>query len=195
MRRLGRARATAGARATRHDPYLITVPGRIDRHTRLSDPAPSIECMTTVAEDRVPVARLREGSPIEGVFACTRKDRMTGRNGTTYLAIELRDRTGALPARVFRDADFHAGRFDRGDLVRVSGRVERFREELQAELREIARVEDGAFDPAEFLPAAYRDIEELDGFLEHLAREVHDPALAAVVQSFTSDDAFRAEFR
>ena len=120
---------------------------------------------------------------------------MTARNGSTYLAIELRDRTGSIPARIFRDADFLAGRFERGDLVRVSGRVERFREELQAELRDIARVEDGTFDAAEFLPAAYRDVEELDGFLEHLAREVHDPELARVVQSFMGDGAFREQLR
>src|SRR3954470_21843917 len=120
--------------------------------------------MATVAEERIPVAQLRTGGPIEGVFACTRKDRMTARSGSTYLALELRDRTGAIPARAFRDADFLAGRFDRGDLVQVSGRVERFRDELQAELRDIERVAE-PFDPADFLPAAYRDIEELDGFL------------------------------
>ena len=45
--------------------------------------------------------------------------------GSPDLALELRDRTGSLPARVFRDADFLAGRFERGDLVRVQGRVER----------------------------------------------------------------------
>jgi 3'-5' exoribonuclease len=142
----------------------------------------------------MPVARLRPGSPIDGVFACTRKDRITARSGSTYLALELRDRTGSIPARAFRDADFLAGRFDRGDLVRVSGRVERFRDEIQAELRDIERVAE-PFDPADFLPAAYRDIEELDGFLEHLAREVHDVELAAVVQSFMGDEAFRSEFR
>src|SRR5919205_2445860 len=104
---------------------------------------PEDGAMATAAEERVPIARLRAGSPIEGVFACTRKDRMTARTGTTYLALELRDRSGAIPARVFRDADYLAGRFERGDLVSVSGRVERFRDELQAELREIARIEPG----------------------------------------------------
>jgi 3'-5' exoribonuclease len=151
--------------------------------------------MPVAAEERVPVARLREGSPIEGVFACTRKDRMTAKTGTAYLALELRDRTGTIPARVFRDADFAAGRFERGDLVHVAGRVERFRDELQAELREVRRVDPGAFDPAEFLPVAYRDMEELDGFLEHLAREVHDPLLRGVLDRFLSDDSFREEFR
>src|SRR3954451_12459404 len=114
--------------------------------------------------ERIPIARLRAGTPIEGIFACTRKDRMTAKTGSAYLAIELRDRSGAIPARAFRDADFLAGRFERGDLVQVSGRVERFRDELQVELRDIRRVEDGSADPAEFLPVAYRALDELDGF-------------------------------
>jgi 3'-5' exoribonuclease len=151
--------------------------------------------VTTVAEERIPIARLRAGSPIEGVFACTRKDRMTARTGSAYLAIELRDRSGAIPARAFRDADYLAGQFDRGDLVRVSGRVERFRDELSAELTSIARADAGDADPAEFLPAAYRDVEELDGFVEHLGREVYDPGLRKLVDSFLGDAAFRAEFR
>jgi 3'-5' exoribonuclease len=129
------------------------------------------------------------------VVACTRKDRMTARTGTAYLAIELRDSTGALPARAFRDADFLAGQFERGDLVHVSGRVERFRDELQAELTSIKRADAAAADPTEFLPTAYRDLEELDGFLEHLGREVYDPGLRALVDSFMGDDAFRSELR
>jgi 3'-5' exoribonuclease len=151
--------------------------------------------VTTAAEERVPIARLRAGSPIEGVFACTRKDRMTARTGTAYLAIELRDSSGAIPARAFRDADYLAGQFERGDLVRVSGRVERFRDELNAELTSIARVEAGSVDPAEFLPVAYRDLDELDGFLEHLGREVYDPGLRRLVDAFLGDAAFRAELR
>ena len=72
--------------------------------------------------------------------------------------------------------------------------MERFRDELQVELRSIRRAEDAA-DPAEFLPVAYRDMEELDGFLEHLAREVYDPDLRALLDSFLGDEPFRADFR
>ncbi len=149
--------------------------------------------MPTVAEDRPTVASLRAGTEVDAVFACARKDRLTARSGSVYLALELRDRTGSIPARAFRDADFLAGRFERGDLVRVAGKVDRFRDELQVEVRSIAR-EDG-LDPAVFLPIAYRDLEELDGFLEHLAREVHDPVLARLVASFLGDDEFREAFR
>ena len=141
------------------------------------------------------VAELRAGGEVDGIFACSRKDRLTTKAGTPYLAVELRDRTGAIPARAFRDADFLAAGFERGDLVRVRGRVERFRDELQVELRSIVRVQEGDADPAEFLPVAYRDMEELDGFLEHLAREVHDGDLRALLDLFLGDDAFRAELR
>ena len=148
--------------------------------------------MATV-EQTTQVAELRAGTEVEGVFACSRKDRLTAKSGTPYLAVELRDRTGAIQGRAFRDADFLAGQFERGDLVAVSGRVERFREELQVELRSIRRAE-GA-DPAAFLPTAYRDLDELDGFLEHLAREVYDPDLRALLDAFLGDEAFRSELR
>jgi 3'-5' exoribonuclease len=141
------------------------------------------------------VAELRAGGEVEGVFACTRKHRLTARNGSPYLAVELRDRTGAIPGRAFRDADFLAGQFERGDLVSVRGRVERFRDELQIDLMAIRRTDHAAADPAEFLPVAYRDVDELDGFLEHLAREVYDHDLRRLLDSFLGDAAFRADFR
>ena len=151
--------------------------------------------MATAASQAPTIAELREGGEFEGVYACSRKDRLTARNGTTYLAIELRDRSGAIPARAFRDADFLAGQFERGDLVRAAGRVERFRGELQAELSSIGRVAPGAADPADFLPVAYRDVDELDGFLEHLAREVYDRDYRVLLEAFLGDTAFRADLR
>src|SRR3954462_12704275 len=112
------------------------------------------------------VAGLRAGDELDAVLACSRKDRLLARSGAPYLALELRDRTGAIAGRAFRDADVLAGRFERGDLVRVVGRVERFRDEAQVEVEGIRRAEESEADPAAFLPVAYRDLDELDGFLE-----------------------------
>ena len=89
------------------------------------------------------IATLSPGDEVDAVFACTRKDRLTARTGTTYLALQLRDRTGTIEARAFRDADLLAGRFERGQLVRVRGRVERFRDELQLDVSAIARAAGG----------------------------------------------------
>lgn len=141
------------------------------------------------------VAELTPGRSFSGRYACLRKDRLTARNGAPYLSLELRDRTGTIPARVFRDADRLGAGFEQGDVVAVRGRVERFRGRLVAELDRVARVEGEAVDPSEFLPAAYRDRDELEGFLEHLAREVHDPPLRAVVDAVLFRDPVATEVR
>jgi 3'-5' exoribonuclease len=141
------------------------------------------------------VATLRCDEDVDAVFACTRKERQISRAGSPYLTLELRDSTGAVLARAFRDADVLAGRFERGELVRVRGRVQRFRDELQIDVRAIERAEGHDADPARFLPTAYRDREELEGFLEHLAREVYAPALKALLETLLGDESLREQIR
>jgi 3'-5' exoribonuclease len=149
--------------------------------------------MAPAQQTMVAVSALRPGQDVFGVFACTRKDRLKTRTGSPYLALELRDRTGTLTARAFQNADALAGRFERGDVVRVRGRVERFRDELVLELVDIARADD--VDPARFLPTAYRDLDELDGFLEHLAGEVYDRGYAQLLSGLLGDPSLRAHWR
>ncbi len=141
------------------------------------------------------IATFRAGDVVRGVYACVRKDRLTARTGSTYLALELRDRTGTIGGRIFKDADVAAGRFERGDLVRVQAKVERFRDELQLDVAQIAKATAQEGDPAAFLPVAYRDMEELDGFLEHLAREVHDPGYRGLLERLLVDEALRTALR
>ncbi len=141
------------------------------------------------------VAALQPGRPLSGRFAVVRKDRQISRKGTPYLALELRDRSGSIPARIFREADRLGARFERGDAVEVRGRVERFRGELQAEVTALRRLEPGGFDPAEFLPVAYRSPDDLEGFFEHLCREVHDPGLRRVVTDVSFSEPVAAELR
>jgi 3'-5' exoribonuclease len=139
------------------------------------------------------VSSLRPGEDVEGVFACVRKDRLLTRTGSPYLVLELRDRTGTLPARAFQNADALGARFERGDVVRVVGRVERFRDELTLEVTDIARTD--AVDPARFLPSAYRDLDELDGFLEHLSREVYDRGFRGLLDRLLGDGELRTAWR
>ena len=153
-----------------------------------AEPAPEPQAPPAIGE-------LRPGQRFEGRYACARKDRLTARNGSVYLALELRDRTGAISARVFRDVDRLGLRFEAGDAIAVRGKADRFRGELVAEVDDIRRLEPREFDPAEFLPAAYRSVEELEGFLEHLLGEVHDPALRAVATALVAEGPYAEGFR
>jgi 3'-5' exoribonuclease len=148
-----------------------------------------------VKDDAITVATLRVGEQIDGVFACSRKERQISKSGTPYLTVELRDHTGAIVGRAFRDADLLAGRFERGELVHVRGRVESFREQPQIELHAIARANGEEADPVAFLPVARRDLEELEGFLEHLAREVYEPGLRELLERLLGEQELRVELR
>jgi 3'-5' exoribonuclease len=75
----------------------------------------------------------------------------------------------------------------------VLGRVERFRDRLQLEVRSLEAAEDA--DPADFAPALRRDAAELDGFLEFLAAEVAHPGLRATVARFVDDEVMRKGLR
>lgn len=141
------------------------------------------------------IATLRAGDAVDAVFACTRKERLLTRSGDPYLALELGDQGGTVKARAFRDADLLAGRFERGDLVRVKGRAELFRDELQLSVQEIAKVELSEQDATRFLPVSKRDLDELEGFYEQLAREVYDPGLAALLGRLLADEELRAGLR
>jgi 3'-5' exoribonuclease len=141
------------------------------------------------------IASLQPGRPLTGSYAVLRKDRQISRKGTPYLSLELRDRSGRIEARIFREADQMGARFERGDAIEVRGKVERYRGELQAEITALRKLKPGSFDPTEFLPIAYRSPDDLGGFFEHLCREVHDPDLQQVVSAVVEGEPVATELR
>ena len=49
---------------------------------------------SATTEDAQTVATLRAGGEVDGVFACTRKERQMTKAGAPFLTVELRDSTG-----------------------------------------------------------------------------------------------------
>jgi 3'-5' exoribonuclease len=139
------------------------------------------------------IAELAEDRIVEGVYAVARKQRLRTRNGSSYLALELADPSGRIEARVWNDVDLLDGRFAEGDAVHVLGRVERFRDRLQLEVRSLEAAPDQ--DAAALTPSLRRDPDELDGFLEFLAGEIAHPGLKATVTRLFADDALRGSLR
>jgi 3'-5' exoribonuclease len=140
----------------------------------------------------VTIAELAEDRVVEGTFAVARKQRLRTRSGSPYLALELVDPSGRIDARVWSDVDLLDKRFHEGDAVHVLGRVERFRDRLQLEVRTLEHAE---ADPATLVPEGRRDVEELDGFFEFLASEISHPELRALVGRFVGDAVFRERLR
>jgi 3'-5' exoribonuclease len=139
------------------------------------------------------IAELAEERVVEGVYGVARKQRLRTRGGASYLALELVDPSGRIDARVWHDVELLDARFAEGDAVRVLGRVEKFRDRLQVDVRTLEAAPDA--DPAALAPALWRDADELDGFLEFLAGEIAHPGLRGTVGRFLSDNVLRTSLR
>ena len=124
------------------------------------------------------VADLAENRVVDGVYAVLKKEKLRTRGGAPYLALELSDATGRIAGRVWSDVELLDARFAEGDAVHVLGRVEKFRDRLQLEVRALEPAE---ADPATLAPTLRRDAEELEGFLVFLASEIHDEVLRELV--------------
>ncbi|MGH3001537.1 MAG: HD domain-containing protein [Gaiellaceae bacterium] len=135
------------------------------------------------------IAELAEDRVVEAVYAVRTKRKLRTRGGASYLALELVDPTGRIEARVWNDVELLDGRFAEGDAVRVLGRVERFRDRLQLDVRSLEAAE---ADPAALTPVIRRDADELEGFLEFLSSEVSHAGLSATVRSVLAERDLRA---
>jgi 3'-5' exoribonuclease len=136
------------------------------------------------------IAELAADQVVEGVFAVARKRRLRTRSGSPYLALELVDPSGRIEARVWNDVELLDARFGEGDAVRVLGRVERFRDRLQLDVRSIEAAPTA--DPAALAPALRRDGDELQGFLEFLCDDIAHTGLRETARRVLADCDLRA---
>ena len=122
------------------------------------------------------ISELTEDRVVEGVFAVESKRKLRTKCGR---AVPRRSSssipTGTIEARVWKDVELLDGRFGEGDAVRVLGRVEKFRDRLQLDVRTLEAAD---VDPASLTPALRRDAEELAGLPRVPHRRVTHPGLA-----------------
>ena len=136
---------------------------------------------------------LRAGDEVDAVFALHAQGSPDRAHGSAYLALELRDRTGTIPARASATPT-SPRRSSTGRPRQGAGPGGPLPRRAAAGAHRSSAPTPGGRDPADFLPMAYRDLDELDGFLEHLAARSR-PGLRGLLGAFLDDAAFRAAFR
>jgi 3'-5' exoribonuclease len=136
------------------------------------------------------VQHLTDGETVDEVYLVSDKQMRANRNGNLYLQIELRDRTGAMSARLWNANESLFRSFDEGDLLRVRGRVQLFQGALQMILSHISPVETEKVDLADFLPHSEQDISKLLERLRQVLSRMSNHHLRALVECFLMDDQF-----
>ena len=137
---------------------------------------------------------LEPGEEVKSVFMVTRKELRKTKAGAPYLALELVDRSGRIDARMWDGVGRYKGSFSEKDYVAVSGRVDKYRDQLQVVVNSLRRCDDDEVDAEDFLRVVETDRVALEGELRSAAEETRDPHLRALLLAFLNDPAFMRRF-
>jgi 3'-5' exoribonuclease len=140
------------------------------------------------------VQELKDGDAIEDVYQVTDKQRRVNRNGNYYLQVELRDRSGAISARLWNAGESLFRAFDVGDYVLARGKVQLFQGALQVILSHVERSEADQVDPGDFLPRTTQDLGKLRERLHDYLLHLGNPHLRALAECFLMDEEFMRGF-
>lgn len=133
------------------------------------------------------ISEIEGGTTGWGFFLCAQKDLRPTKAGGSYLALVLQDTSGEIAAKIFDGADQLDKQFNKGDFVKVSGRGNLYKNQLELVLENVRRVnpaKDAAdgFREEDCIPSSPRPIDEMwQELLAHVA-SVRRPELRALLE-------------
>lgn len=142
------------------------------------------------------IADLQVNSPVDTILMVAEKRLVPFRDPAKgrYLALVLVDRTGQIEGRAWESADELAEGCGPGDVVRVTGVVEEYRENRQLRLTSLRRLAETEFDLADYLAVTPKDRQVMANRLDELVASIREPHLARLLGLFFNDPEFRRAF-
>ena len=131
---------------------------------------------------------------VDEVYLVLSKEVRTTKSGKPFLKLRVGDRSGGVDCMVWEAAERLSEGFRQGDLVHVRARASEYGGKVQLEATDLRPAEAESIDPQAFLPATFRDVEELKGFLQYHVESVYDRDLRALLDSFFGDPDFLDRF-
>ncbi len=142
------------------------------------------------------LADLKVGDYVDTIVVVKSKRRIPYRNRPGYyLAFLLKDRTGAVDARVWEEAERVDHEISERDVVRVRGIVELYQQIPQVRVASIEKVSEGEYDWADLVPRTGQDVEALWQRVKEAIESVQNPHLRALLLQFFDDLEFVEAFK
>ena len=142
------------------------------------------------------IESFREGDRVAGVYLCKHKQSAVTKNGKSYDNVILQDKTGTVDAKIWDPNSQGIGEFEAMDYVDIMAEVTSFQGALQLNVKRVRKVQEGEYDPADYLPVSEKDIPPMyQEFLGYVAK-VKEPHLHALLENlFVKDVVFAKEFQ
>ena len=104
------------------------------------------------------IGQLHEGDRINDIYLCKHRQAAVTKNGKSYENVILQDRTGTIDAKIWDPNSSGIDDFDVLDYIDVVGDVSNFQGSLQVSIKRVRKVQEGEYDPADYLPVTEKDV-------------------------------------
>lgn len=138
---------------------------------------------------------LRPGETVDQVFLIQGKDLRRNAAGALYAACRLCDKSGVIDARWWQATEERFAAIADGAFVKVSGRVQSHRGQIQLIIDDIEAVELAETELRDFLPSTERDIEAMWAELVDHLGGISNAHLRRLVDKFVGDEALVAKLK
>ncbi len=112
-----------------------------------------------------------------------------GKNGKPYMNLILMDKSGEIEARLWEDADRHAGQAVRDAFVWVDGKCQVYQGRRQVVINKLQILREDDVEIKDYLPEGELDADELYSQLMSYVASMQDPYYKALAESVLRDDA------
>ena len=134
------------------------------------------------------IESLREGERINEIYLCKVKQSALTKAGKPYDNLILQDKTGTLDAKIWEPGSVGIDEFDSLDYIAVMGDITSFQGNLQLNVKRVRKVQEGEYDPKDYLPVSKKDIDGMYTELLGLIASVKHPYLRKLLESFFVED-------
>ena len=141
------------------------------------------------------IETLREGERINEIYLCKFKQAALTKAGKPYDNVLLQDKTGTLDAKIWDPGSVGIDEFDAMDYIAVTGDVTCFQGNLQMSIKRARKVDEGEYDPKDYLPVSQRDITEMYTELMGYINSVKNPYLSKLLLNFFDKADFEKRFK
>ena len=136
------------------------------------------------------VADLADGQAVASLFLVREKEiRKSARTGSSWLQLELSDRTGTIPAKMWDNFATLAAVFERDDVIQIRGRVKLYNGQKELTIEQIIPAAERDYDLGDFLPHTKHDVEKLYADLRAAIAGMKNPWLKQLAESIVEDPA------
>lgn len=140
------------------------------------------------------VSELADQQAVDQIFLASDKQLRTNRQGSTYLQIDLSDRTGTIGTRMWNVTEDVARQFDNGDFVRAVGKTQIFQGAMQMIATRISKANPSDVDEADFVIVSGQQMDQMAVRLGEMLRSIGNPHLRTLAECYLADEEFMHKF-